>query len=162
MFVIPYNTLLESLKLERTSLDSGADVHIPGGVLKFLLQCLLTCSDFDAESYLRNNPDILGLTDPTSPKAVQLHFIRQGYFEGRLGGSPKLDESWYLERYPDVAQAVKDGIVKSAADHYQENGGLEWRAPNPDVAFDVEAWREVLEGGSDTTAVDPPVGQESG
>lgn len=57
-----------------------------------------------------------------------------------------LDERIYLERNPDVAQAVANGAVASALGHYEAWGRLEWRAPtvlfdearylalNPDVA----------------------------
>jgi hypothetical protein len=55
-----------------------------------------------------------------------------------------VDEQFYLTAYPDVADAVRRGKVKSACDHYQRFGRYEGRFPsfneasylakNPDVA----------------------------
>ena len=50
----------------------------------------------------------------------------------------KVDESWYLERNPDIAEAVRDGRTKSGRDHFINNGYFEGRQPFP-MAVD-EAW----------------------
>lgn len=41
----------------------------------------------------------------------------------------EVDEAWYLERYPDVASAVRTGVFKSAKDHFVNNGYFEGRMP---------------------------------
>ena len=69
-----------------------------------------------------------------------------------------IDEAWYLQRYPDVASAVKAGTFKSAKDHFVNNGYFEGRMPfqikvdesyylnrNPEVAEFVK--REQLANG---------------
>jgi hypothetical protein len=43
----------------------------------------------------------------------------------------EVDEAWYLQRYPDIAEAIAAGSVKSAAQHFKENGYLEGRQPFP-------------------------------
>jgi hypothetical protein len=43
----------------------------------------------------------------------------------------KVDETWYLASYPDVAAAVKAGGLKSARDHYIRSGYFENRLPGP-------------------------------
>ena len=49
-----------------------------------------------------------------------------------------LDEVWYLQRYPDIADAIRKGVLKSARDHYIHVGYLEHRMPYP---IDVDsAW----------------------
>lgn len=61
-----------------------------------------------------------------------------------------VNEEWYLEEYPDIGQAVKDGLVKSARQHFIDDGYFEGRLPfpmnvdetwyleqNPDVAESV-------------------------
>ena len=49
-----------------------------------------------------------------------------------------VDEGWYLDEYPDVAEAIKAGQFKSPRHHFVENGYLEGRRPRP---FEVdEAW----------------------
>ena len=54
------------------------------------------------------------------------------------------DEKFYLEAYPDVEAAVRQGRYRSGCDHYKKNGRYEGRFPrfneasylanNPDVA----------------------------
>jgi hypothetical protein len=45
--------------------------------------------------------------------------------------SVDFDEAWYLETYPDIADAVRDGRVESARQHFIENGYFEGRLPAP-------------------------------
>jgi hypothetical protein len=45
--------------------------------------------------------------------------------------SVEVDEAWYLAQYPGVAEGVRDGIVKSAKDHFVHNGYFEGRLPYP-------------------------------
>ena len=39
------------------------------------------------------------------------------------------DEDWYLERYPDVADSVKNGLIPSALEHFLRHGKEEGRLP---------------------------------
>lgn len=70
----------------------------------------------------------------------------------------EVDEEWYLRTYEDIAKAVRDGSVKSAKQHFVDDGYFEGRMPfpvrvderwylqqNPDVAESVR--RGVLESG---------------
>src|ERR1700748_1329668 len=43
----------------------------------------------------------------------------------------KVDERWYLERYPDIADAVDKGLVQSARLHFVNDGFFEGRLPFP-------------------------------
>jgi hypothetical protein len=43
----------------------------------------------------------------------------------------EVDEAWYLEKYPDVADAIKNGAVESARQHFMYNGYFEGRLPFP-------------------------------
>ena len=45
--------------------------------------------------------------------------------------TPEFDEQWYLERYPDVAEAIEAGKIPSALAHYQRHGSAEKREPGP-------------------------------
>ena len=55
-------------------------------------------------------------------KAVLADLLEAGF--GRL-----VDEKWYLERYPDVAEAIRKGAVASARAHYFGSGIFEGRVP---------------------------------
>ncbi|QLH37905.1 MAG: hypothetical protein HWD60_01400 [Defluviicoccus sp.] len=60
-----------------------------------------------------------------------------------------VDEAWYLERYPDVADAVKAGVFKSARSHFIESGYFEdrWPAePCVDESWYLENNEDVAEG----------------
>ena len=41
----------------------------------------------------------------------------------------EVDEAWYLTRYPDVAEGIKDGTVLSAKEHFLNDGYFEGRVP---------------------------------
>ena len=43
----------------------------------------------------------------------------------------EVDEKWYLERYPDIAEAIEQGIVPSAQAHFVNDGYFEGRQPFP-------------------------------
>jgi hypothetical protein len=40
-------------------------------------------------------------------------------------------EEWYLEEYPDIAQAIREGKVESAKQHFIDDGFFEGRRPFP-------------------------------
>jgi|SRR4051812_29676854 hypothetical protein len=42
-----------------------------------------------------------------------------------------VDENWYLETYPDVAEAVQAGYYDNAKHHFATNGYFEGRWPAP-------------------------------
>jgi hypothetical protein len=50
----------------------------------------------------------------------------------------EVDEAWYLERYPDVAEGIRAGTVTSAKEHFLNDGYFEGRIPFP-IRVD-EAW----------------------
>jgi hypothetical protein len=41
----------------------------------------------------------------------------------------EMDEAWYLEQNPDIAKAVKDGKIRSARQHFIDDGYMEGRLP---------------------------------
>ena len=49
----------------------------------------------------------------------------------RLLCSVEVNEGWYLSQYPDVANALKVGDIKSAKQHYIDHGYFENRMPFP-------------------------------
>jgi len=49
----------------------------------------------------------------------------------RLIADVPVDEVWYLERYPDIAEAISQGIVRSAKAHFVNDGYFEGLVPFP-------------------------------
>lgn len=45
----------------------------------------------------------------------------------------EVDEAWYAKAYEDIGGAVKDGIVRSAQQHFVDDGYFEGRLPFPIV-----------------------------
>ena len=45
----------------------------------------------------------------------------------------EVDEAWYCETYPDVAEAIREGGIGSAAEHFRDSGYFEGRAPRADA-----------------------------
>src|SRR6266853_1259493 len=58
------------------------------------------------------------------PKAIFAKFLRNYY------DAVGFDEAGYLERNPDVVEGIKQGRVKSALDHFVNNGFYEGRLAN--------------------------------
>ena len=49
----------------------------------------------------------------------------------RLVAAAPVDEEWYLQRYEDIAKAIRIGDIKSARQHFVEHGYIEGRLPGP-------------------------------
>ncbi len=47
----------------------------------------------------------------------------------RMIAGIEVDEKWYLARYPDIAEAIAQGIVHSAQTHFVNDGYFEGRQP---------------------------------
>jgi hypothetical protein len=63
--------------------------------------------------------------------------------------SVTVDEAWYLTEYPDIAEAVAGGEVKSARHHFIDSGYFEGRLPCPlevDEAWYLAEYPDVAEG----------------
>ena len=61
----------------------------------------------------------------------------------------QVDEEWYLSEYPDIAQAVKEGLITSARQHFIDDGYFEGRLPFPmavDERWYLEQHPDVAEG----------------
>lgn len=59
-----------------------------------------------------------------------------------------VDEDWYLKEYEDIAQAIRNGVVESARQHFVEDGYFEGRRPFPmavDERWYLEQYPDVAE-----------------
>jgi hypothetical protein len=43
----------------------------------------------------------------------------------------EINEAWYLKTYEDIASAIRSGIVRSAKQHFVDDGYFEGRLPFP-------------------------------
>lgn len=61
----------------------------------------------------------------------------------------QVDEEWYLQRYPDILDAIENGRIASARMHYERHGYFENRMPYPikvDAVWYLEQYSDVAEG----------------
>ena len=64
-----------------------------------------------------------------------------------IAGTP-VDEEWYLKEYEDIAEAVRNGSIESAAQHFVDDGYFEGRRPFPmvvDERWYLEQYPDVAE-----------------
>jgi len=135
---------LRALRINRERLNSKSKVAIDAKLLRMLLQALAKAADFSEEFYLRNNPDIADAHARGEIENLRAHFVELGFFEGRAGAPPRVDEAYYTATYPDVAEAVRRGDVPSGAEHYLRSGAAEGRIPSPAIKPAIDAWAVVL------------------
>jgi hypothetical protein len=71
----------------------------------------------------------------TSPNVRRVEVV-EAHLRNLLDAALKdvvVDENWYREAYPDVDEAIRDGIIVSARAHYLTAGYFEDRLPHPMV-----------------------------
>ncbi len=144
MYVPPFEAVLNNVGTSRAAFDSAAEVTIPASLFRFLLQIAVAHGEFNEEGYLRANPDVAEALRGGAIESARLHYIGFGYFEGRQGATPAVDERWYLHTYPDVGSAVRSGQISGAAEHFAVVGASEGRSPDLRNAQDAEQWKRVL------------------
>jgi hypothetical protein len=140
MYVPSLDAILSNLGMTKSEFEAAKTVEIPSSLLTFLLRIALANSDFSETSYLAANPDVAAASKKGTVQNPRLHYIGDGYFEGRQGGMPDLDEKWYLRSYPDVAEAVRRRTTQSAAQHFWNVGAAEFRAPAEAYLSDAVHW----------------------
>jgi hypothetical protein len=62
--------------------------------------------------------------------------------------SADFDSEWYMTEYPDIAEAVAAGDIKSPKEHFVDSGYFEGRLPcalKVDEAFYLEKYPDVAE-----------------
>lgn len=142
---IPHVDLLTTaLHIPRERLDSRSKIAIDGRLLRLMLQTLVGQMPFSEEFYLATYPDLAAAAAAGHIPDPHRHYVEAGFFEGRLGAMPEVDEAFYLATYPDVAAAVARGEVASAREHYLRAGAVEGRAPSAALRPQVDAWMRLL------------------
>ncbi len=142
MYVPPFDSLLQAIGLTRTEFEASTQVTIPAELFKLLLQVAVANSDFNAVGYLRDNPDVADAVRSAKIEDPRLHYVGFGFFEGRLGATPEVDERWYLSTHADVAKAVKSGEIASATEHFRVVGASEGRSPSSAYRLAAERWKK--------------------
>ena len=64
-------------------------------------------------------------------------------------GGIDVDETWYSRLYDDIGQAIRTGTIRSARDHFVNDGYFEGRLPFPirvDEAWYLRQYPDVADG----------------
>ena len=144
--------------ISRGTIASGSEHFFAYG----MLEGRTPSAFFDEDLYLIANPDVKAAIDRGAQPSGLWHYVLYGFNEGRdalaltseMGGiklSALFDESFYLQQYRDVANAVDGGGFSYGYEHFMRFGLGEGRNPshlyneqlylanNPDVKQAVDA-----------------------
>ncbi len=142
---IPHvDLLLQAMRINRDRLNSRSKIAVDARLLRTLLQNIVVHLPFSAEFYETTYPDIAEAVASGKIPDLHRHFVETGYFEGRIGAPPPVDETYYSNLYKDVAQAAARGDVTSGAEHYQRSGASEGRIPNAESKPEIDVWMGIL------------------
>ena len=136
--------LLQAMRINRDRLNSRSKIAIDARLLRTLIQAIIVHLPFSAEFYQATYPDIALAAAAGHIPDLHRHFVETGFFEGRAGAPPQVDEPFYRALNADVAQAIARGDVGSGAEHYLVSGAAEGRVPNAATRSDVETWMSIL------------------
>ena len=136
--------LLHALRINRDRLNSRSKIAIDAKLLRGLLRAIVAMLPFSEEFYLATYPDIAEAHASGQIPDLRQHFLDSGFFEGRFGADPGVDDAFYATQYKDVAKAVLKGEVPSALDHYLHTGAAEGRVPSAAAQPAVEGWMAIL------------------
>ena len=88
--------------------------------------------------------------DQTQPQTMKISVdLFRHLLSVALQSRAVFDEAFYLARYPDVAQAISDGLIHSGAQHYYRAGYFEGRLPAKipvDERYYVNEQPDIVEG----------------
>jgi hypothetical protein len=126
-YVPPFSVIRGSFSMITSKGDVVATIKYEE--LINIIRNFLAAIDVDEEWYCRNYPDIAAAIQAGQISSAREHFVKDGYFEGRLPFAMSVDEDWYLKTYSDIGDAVQQGSVASASEHFASFGYEEGRFP---------------------------------
>lgn len=138
-FPVP-DDFLEYVNVSADKFRGNRKVLVSLDFLRQLVGIAAAATCFDEDFYKNSHADLRKAVEDGSISDLKLHFISEGYFEGRSASSASyssVDEKWYLEKYPDVNEALKAGKIDSATAHYFSTGRTEGRIPSPNVSEEI-------------------------
>ncbi len=94
-----------------------------------LLRRVIIGVEVDEAWYLDRYPDIADAISQGLVQSARLHFVNDGYFEGRMPFPIRVDERYYLAQNAGVSDFVRKGMLVTGQQHFEENGYAEGRLP---------------------------------
>jgi hypothetical protein len=142
MYVPYYDAILHAIGTSREELEGAKEVRIPLSLFKFLLRLAVAHSEVNLTGYLNSNRDIRDAAKSGRVPDPKKHYVDFGFFEGRRGATPTVDETWYRRTYSDIPLAIRTGTIASAAEHFDAIGAEEFRSPSAAYVSEIDEWRQ--------------------
>ncbi len=140
MYVPHFDAILKNIGINRSEFETKTSIEVPAPLLKMLLQIAVASGEFNKAGYLSENVDIAEAVKMNDINPHR-HYIEFGFFEGRTGACPAVDEVWYRKAYVDIDAAVKKGEIASGGEHFVVQGAAEGRAPSAKYLPDAMQWK---------------------
>ena len=144
MYVPHFDAILHALGTSRAQLEGKSEITIPTSLFRFLLKIAVSHGEFNESGYLAANIDVRSAVKRGQIADPREHYTTFGYFEGRRGATPAVDEVWYRSTNPDIAAAIARGELKSGSDHFATIGAEEFRAPSALHHPATQEWKKAL------------------
>ena len=120
---------LTRMCVQYESPDGQMEQVVPEQIFQALLKAALKTIEVDEDWYMTTYEDVANACRAKTFSNAKEHYVKFGYFEGRLPRRLEFDESYYLSVNPDVAIAVGNNEVASGLDHFEKVGYKEGRLP---------------------------------
>ncbi len=146
MYIPHYDAILHAIGTSRAELNDKSDITIPMSLFKFLFQIAVVNAEFNPQGYLALNRDVQDAVKKGQIRDAKFHYVGFGFFEGRRGATPGVDEAWYRRAYADVGTAVRNGTIGSGNEHFSTIGAEEFRAPTAAYESDAAEWKRACKG----------------
>jgi hypothetical protein len=142
MYVPYYDAILHAIGTSREELKDANEISIPLSLFKFLLRSAVAHSEINLAGYLNSNRDIRDAAKSGRLPDPRKHYVDFGFFEGRRGATPAVDETWYRRTYSDISSAIRTGAIASGAEHFDAIGAAEFRSPSAAYLSETDEWRQ--------------------
>src|SRR3978361_2377672 len=152
MYFPPLRSILDIIGSSPEEFANDSTIEVPTGLMRLLLQVAIASSDFNESGYAVTNPDVADAVAKDAISSALMHYVSYGYFEGRLGAMPSVDEAWYLRTYPDVSQAIRSKRISAAPEHFNVMGAAEGRAPSRQYEAEAFQWKTAILGKQPTAS----------
>jgi hypothetical protein len=140
-YVPPAAVILERLGISAAQLSTGGSVSVSAAFLRVLISEVAKRANFDPEWYARKYPDVESARLAGDIESLASHFVRAGFFEGRLPNQLPFDPVFYRKHYRDIAESFPSSDPEGMRDHFVTKGYFEGRAGTQDGLAEADFWR---------------------
>ncbi len=105
-----YRSLLKHMRA--IEFRDGVNVSVELKKLKLLIRYILEREPFDEAWYIETYSDVADAIREGRAESARVHYVENGYFEGRLPGLIDFDAAKYVEQNPDLTGMTTEEATK--------------------------------------------------